>query len=31
LDPDVLGADIIENLQAALEQFAGILEKLGED
>ena len=28
-DPDVLAAEIVENLQAALEQFEGILEDLG--
>jgi len=30
-DPDVLAAEIVENLQAALEQFRGILEDLGGD
>jgi len=30
-DPDVLAAEIVENLQAALEQFGGILEDLGGD
>jgi len=29
-DPDVLAADIVENLQAALEQFQGVLEGLEE-
>ncbi len=29
--PDVLAADIIENLQSALEQFTGIYEELGEE
>ena len=28
-DPDVLAAEIVENLQAALEQFEGIYEELG--
>lgn len=28
-DPDVLAADIVENLQAALEQFSSIYEELG--
>ena len=30
-DPDVLAAEIVENLQAALEQFEGIVEDLGGD
>jgi type I restriction enzyme M protein len=30
-DPDVLAADIAENLQAALEQFKGISEELGKE
>ena len=29
-EPDVLAAEIIEDLQAALEQFAAIAEDLGE-
>ena len=29
--PDVLAAEIVENLEAALEQFRGILEELGEE
>ena len=28
-DPDVLAAEIVENLQAALEQFGSIYEELG--
>jgi len=30
-DPDVLAAEIVEDLQAALEQFRGIYEELDED
>ncbi|MGE5221266.1 MAG: SAM-dependent DNA methyltransferase, partial [Omnitrophica WOR_2 bacterium] len=30
-DPDVLAREIVEELKAALEQFAGIVEELGED
>ena len=30
-DPDVLAAEIVEDLQAALEQFKGIYEELGEE
>ena len=30
-DPDVLAADIVDNLQAALEQFTSILEELGDE
>ena len=30
-DPHVLAAEIVENLQAALEQFNAILEDLGGD
>lgn len=29
-DPDVLAVEIVEELEAALEQFRGILEALGE-
>ena len=29
--PDVLAAEIVGNLEAALMQFEGILEELGED
>jgi len=30
-DPDVLTKEIMEELQAALEQFRGIVEELGEN
>jgi hypothetical protein len=30
-DPDVLAADIAENLEAALEQFKGISEELSKE
>ena len=30
-DPDILAAEIVEDLQAAVEQFSGILNELGED
>jgi type I restriction enzyme M protein len=30
-DPDVLAAEIVEDLQAALEQFESIYEELGEE
>ncbi len=30
-DPDALAREIVEELKAALEQFAGIVEELGED
>jgi type I restriction enzyme M protein len=30
-DPDVIAAEIVENLETALEQFSGIYEALGED
>ena len=30
-EPDVLAQEIVEELEAALEQFAGIVEELGED
>lgn len=30
-DPDVLAREIIEDLEAALEQFKGIAEELGEE
>ncbi len=30
-DPDVLADDIVENLEAALEQFSEMSEKLGKD
>jgi type I restriction enzyme M protein len=30
-EPEVLAREIMEDLEAALEQFAGIVEELGED
>jgi type I restriction enzyme M protein len=30
-DPDVLAREIVEELRAALEQFAGIVEELGDE
>ena len=30
-EPEVLAAEIVENLEAALEQFKSIYEELGED
>ncbi len=30
-EPDVLAREIMEELEAAIEQFAGIVEELGED
>ena len=30
-DPEVLAAEIVENLEAALEQFKSIYEELGKD
>ncbi len=30
-EPDVLAAEIVENLEAALEQFRGVTEELGGD